>query len=126
MTQHDNIRSTATVIGEGPFNGYFTEHSILVQLEPPLFDGNCTIEYVVVSGLDADSKYPAETVAFAVDDEGRLDSEIYVNHGAIAEKFGENDPAGLLFELGYSEVITPIFFGHDGRESIDVVVEKSA
>lgn len=124
MTHTPTTRATATVIGEGPFNGFFTEHSVLVELDPPLFDGNCTIDYVVVSGLDADGKFPAETMAFAVDSDGRLDSEVYVKHGAIGEKFGENDPAGLLFELGYNEVITPIFFGHDGRESaMEIVTE---
>jgi hypothetical protein len=119
---NSELRKIATVIGEGPFSGFFTEHSILVELSPPLEDGNCTVEYVVVSGLDGDGKYPAETMAFAVDREGNLDSGVYVQHGAIAEKFGENDPAGLLFELGYEEVITPIFFGHDGRESISVLM----
>jgi hypothetical protein len=128
MTEHDThrTRSTATVIGEGPFNGFFTEHSILVELNPPLNDGNCTVKYVVVSGLDAADSYPAETMAFAVDEDGNLDSEVYVLHGAVGEKFRENDPAGLLFELGYDEVITPIFFGHDGRDVAYQVVEKSA
>jgi hypothetical protein len=128
MTQHDTPRprSTATVIGEGPFNGFFTEHSILVKLDPPLMDGNCLVKYLVVSGLDGDGTYPAETMAFAVDEDGGLDSEVYVLHGAVGEKIGENDPAGLIFELGYDEVISPIFFGHDGRDVAYEVVEKSA
>lgn len=116
----------ATVIGEGPFNGFFTEHSILVELDPPLEDGNCFIEYLVVSGLDADGRYPAETMAFAVDKNGNLDAGVYVEHGAVGEKFGENDPAGLIFELGYDEFITPVFFGYDGRDVAYEVTEKSA
>lgn len=99
------IHATATQLDIGPFNGWFTPHSALFELHPALDDGNCTVHYMVISGLDGEGKYPAETMGFATDIVGLLDGDVYQMHGAVAELFGENNPHKMLRDLGYHQII---------------------
>jgi hypothetical protein len=100
----------AQALATGPFHGFFHEGATLYRLIPPCIAGgptkkgvqSCEVSHVIVSGLDAERDSGPETVIFASDETGVIDSDFYLKHGVVLEVFGKNDPAAALARLGYS------------------------
>ncbi|HJV97479.1 MAG TPA: hypothetical protein VJ617_00050 [Arthrobacter sp.] len=107
------MTSTAKALATGPFHGFFHEGATLYRLDPPVVAGGPTkqgiqsteLRHVIVSALDADDAgNPPETIVFAADENGVVDSKFYLMFGAVLEMHGTNDQCKALVKLGYGEV----------------------
>jgi hypothetical protein len=96
---------TATLLGVGPFNGWFTEHSFLFELYPPLETDGHSLVHVVTSSLAGYDRFPGETLVFATLMDGSLDYAHYAEAGPILELTDVVHPAQTMHRLGYTTVI---------------------
>jgi len=103
---------TAEPLATGPFHGFFHEGATLYRLDPPCIAGGPTkrngiqtaeVSHVIVSGMPADDLGNGpETVVFAADENGVVDSNYYLKFGAILDLDGTTEHDHALARLGYS------------------------
>lgn len=96
------MTNLATPLRNGPFGGFFTPDATLYALTPSWNIEDQEVQYVIVSGLDADDLFPAETVVFAATPQGEVDSAFYMHHRSIVEFYGENNITRALQRMGYA------------------------
>lgn len=96
---------TATLLGVGPFNGWFTERSYLFELYPPLESNGHTLVHVVTSSTEDYDRFPGETMVFATLMDGKLDGNFYAEAGPVMELECVVHPAVVMHQLGYGTVL---------------------
>jgi len=110
---YDDITPIAKLIGVGPFKHpedgqeYFHETAFLYELYPPLAGGGETLVHIVVSCLEEEGDFGAESVAFKTDGQGNLDEDWYREYGAILSLYSVTNPERVLERLGYDLVAIP-------------------
>lgn len=100
----DDITPIAHLIGVGPFDGYFHEQAFLYELYPPLEGSGETLVHIVVSCLEEEGDFGAETVAFKTGPTGNLDIDFYAEYGAVLGLYDSVNPEKVLSRLGYDLV----------------------
>lgn len=105
------MSKTAQPLASGPFYGFFHEGATLYRLDPPCVAGGptkrngiktCEVSHVIVSVLPEDDLGNGpETVVFAADHQGIVDSNYYLTFGAILDLDGETSHDAALARLGY-------------------------
>ena len=100
----------AKPIATGPFHGFFHEGATLYRLDPPCVAGGWDrrrgvesreVHHVIVSALNEDEMGNGpQTVVFAADEQGVVDTDFYVKFGTIVD-LHVNDPEAALWRLGY-------------------------
>ena len=101
----------AVPFATGPFHGFFHEGATLYRLDPLCLAGGPTkrngiqtreISHIIVSGMPADEYGNGpETVVFAADESGVVDSDYYLTFGAVLDLDGIADHDAALARLGY-------------------------
>lgn len=103
------MNSTAEALATGPFHGFFHEGATLYRLDPPCVAGGPTkqgiktteVSHVIISALPEDEAgNPPETVVFAADKDGVVDSNYYLKFSTILE-LPVNSAEAALTRLGY-------------------------
>lgn len=100
----------AKPLATGPFHGFFHEGATLYRLDPPCVAGGWDrrrgvesreVTHVIVSALDQDEMGNGpQTVVFATDEQGVVDTDFYVRFGTIVDMY-VNDATAALARLGY-------------------------
>lgn len=105
---NEDITPIAHLIGVGPFTGNetspFHEQAFLYELYPPLEKAGYSLLHVVVSCIDEDDWYGAETVTFKTDNQGELDTDYYAEYGPVLSLYSTTNPEVSLARLGYDLV----------------------
>lgn len=96
---------TATLIGVGPFNDWFTESSHLFELYPPLEKSGHSLVHVVTETIPQYDRFPADTVVFATKSDGTMNTDYYCESGPVLELAGEDHPVEVMHRLGYNVVV---------------------
>ena len=104
------MSKTAEALATGPFHGFFHEGATLYRLDPPCIAGGPTskgiqtreVSHVIISGLPEDEfGNGAETVVFAADKDGIVDSNYYLKFGQVLSLDGTTEHERALARLGY-------------------------
>lgn len=96
---------TATLLGVGPFNGWFSEDSFLFELYPPLEHTGHSLAHVVTSTIPAYDRFPSDTTVFPTTEDGSLDVTYYCEYGPVLELLDQDHPVEVMHRLGYNTVI---------------------
>lgn len=66
------MTATATLVQQGPINGFFSENAGLYALSEPLTYEGSQFDHLVVSTIPADEHGPEDTIALVSDRDGRV------------------------------------------------------